>query len=294
MKPKTGIEKSFLTPNPSPLTPKIILALLLSLTFTSCVTLGEEMFFFPENRGPFPSEAGVETEELSLASGNDTISGIRIKNPSNDYLIYFYGNWLSVYESKENLVNFSRKYGLNVVCFDYHGYGKSTGKPGFDAQMQDAAVIYDYIVKTYRPKRIYMFSQSIGTVPCTFLGSSRIFDGIIMEAGFTSAKDAVPRLNEGAPFPPIKHWVKLTTDEALLNRTPQPVDYIRSFRAPLLYLHGDRDEVFPQDMGKKLFDAAGSKQKTFVSLKDTGHSHIQLFEGKTGEELDRFFKTHKK
>jgi hypothetical protein len=251
------------------------------------------MFFFPERNGPLPAEEGIQTEILSLKSGEDTIYGVRIKNPSNDFLVYFYGNWLSAYESRERLYYFAREYNLNVICFDYRGYGKSTGKPSFDAQIQDAAAIYDYVRNTFKVRRLYMFSQSIGTVPCTYLGANRKFDGIIMEAGFTSAKEAVPRLNEGAPFYPIKKLVKLTTDEKLLNMTPQPVDYIRKFKAPLLYLHADNDEVFPQDIGKRLFDAAGSKKKVFVSLPGQGHSNVDIYGGPGGNAVREFFRKFK-
>jgi alpha-beta hydrolase superfamily lysophospholipase len=268
----------------------ILPALLLSITLSSCVTLHENNFFMPENKGPLPPEEGLAVQQLTLPSGGETLSGVLVKNNSRDYLLFFYGNGQSIYEAKERLYYLSREYNLNVVCFDYRGYGKSTGKPSFDALMADAAVIYDYVRNTCKPKRLYMFSQSVGTVPCTFLGASRKFDGIIMEAGFTCAKEAVPRLNEGAPFPPIKYWVKLTADDTLLNKINQPVENIKNFKAPLLYLHGDADEVFPQDIGKSLFEAAGSKDKTFCSLPGTGHSNVNLSASPAKEAIDEFFR----
>ncbi|HRU39189.1 MAG TPA: alpha/beta hydrolase, partial [Candidatus Goldiibacteriota bacterium] len=75
----------------------------------------------------------------------------------------------------------------------------------------------------------------------------------------------------------------------LLNRKPQPIDYARSFSAPLLVLHGTEDEVFPQDIGKRLFGAAGSKDKFFVSLPGTGHSNVNISSGPAKEALDAFF-----
>lgn len=271
----------------------IILALLLCLSSASCVTLHEDQFFMPENRGPLPPEEGVVAQALTLESGGETLSGVLVKNPSRDYLLFFYGNGQSMYEAKERLYYLSRTYNLNVVCFDYRGYGKSTGKPSFDGLKTDADAIYDFIVKTYKPKRLYIFSQSIGTVPCTHLGSKIKFKGIIMEAGFTNAEEAVPRLNEGAPFPPIKHWVKLTPEEKLLNMKMQPVEAIRTFTSPLLYLHGDADEVFPQEIGRHLFEAAGSKDKTFCSLPGTGHSNVDLAAEPARTAIDKFFSINK-
>jgi alpha-beta hydrolase superfamily lysophospholipase len=290
--PKPWRRRKLETKN-SKLETKIVFAFLLSLTLSSCVTLHEENFFMPENKGPLPAEAGVIAEDITIESGGNTLSGVIVKNDSRDYLLFFYGNGQSIYETKERLYYMSREYNLNVVCFDYRGYGKSTGKPSFDSLMSDAGEIYSFVTKTYKPKRLYMFSQSVGTVPCAYLGSSKKFDGIIMEAGFTSAKEAVPRLNEGAPFPPIKYWVKLTADDALLNRKPQPVDFIKDFKAPLLYLHGTADTVFPQDIGQRLFAAAGSKDKVFCSLPGVGHSNVDLTLSPAKEAIDGFFKKYK-
>ncbi len=270
----------------------IIIGLILLPTLPSCITLHEEQFFMPENRGPLPAEAGVVVGNLTLDAGGNTLSGVLIKNQSRDYLIFFYGNGQSIYETKERLYYLSKEYGLNVICFDYQGYGESTGRPSFEGLMSGAGAIYEY-VKKKKPRRLFIFSQSIGTVPCTYLGSKHKFDGIIMEAPFTSAEEAVPRLNERAAFPPIQWFVRLSADEALVKRRPQPVDMIKDFTAPLLVLHGTEDEVFPQEIGKKLFDAAGSKNKVFRSLPGTGHSNVDITGGKAGEAVREFFNKYK-
>jgi pimeloyl-ACP methyl ester carboxylesterase len=270
---------------------KIILILILSFILPSCITLHESNFFFPKNKGPLPPEAGVAVEQVGLPSGNDTISGVIIKNPSQDYLLYFYGNGQSIYDARERLLYLSREFNLNVVCFDYRGYGASTGKPTFDSLLSDAAAIYEFVLKK-KPRRLFIFSQSIGTVPCTFLGSKHKFDGIIMEACFTSAEECVPRLDENSPVP-LKWFVKLTADEALLNRRPQPVDMIKYFSAPLLMLHGTADEVFPQDIGRKMFEAAGSKDKVFCSLPGVGHSNVNLEAEPAKNAVKDFFSKNK-
>lgn len=267
--------------------------ILISVLFfiPSCITLHESDFFFPGNRGPLPPEAGFVVERVSLPVGGAELSGVIIKNPSRDWLIYFYGNGQSIYRAKERLYYLSREYGLNVACFDYRGYGASTGSPSFDSLMSDAGDIYGFVLKK-KPAKLFIFSQSIGTVPCTRLGSGHKFAGIIMEACFTSAEEAVPRLNQGAPFP-VNLLVKLDADRPLKERSPQLVDMIKKFTSPLLVLHGTKDEVFPFDIGEKMFAAAGSKDKVFIALPGAGHSNVNLEAPPAKEALKEFFKKHK-
>ncbi|MCX8093521.1 MAG: lysophospholipase, partial [Candidatus Goldbacteria bacterium] len=217
------------------------------------------------------------------------LDGILIKNNSKNYLIYFYGNGQSIYESFERLLFLSKEFNLNVICFDYRGYGKSTGKPFFDNLLSDAILIHDYVKNTFKPDKLFIFSQSIGTVPCVAIGSVKKVDGIIMEAPFNNAKEAVPRMTEGLP-PPFCWIIKLDVERRLKEKKPQPDEMIKSFKAPLLIIHGKNDDCFPIDIGEKMYIAAGSEKKKFVILPDTKHDNVDIMKGKAYEEIKMFFK----
>jgi fermentation-respiration switch protein FrsA (DUF1100 family) len=48
---------------------------------------------------------------------------------------------------------------------------------------------------------------------------------------------------------------------------------ISRLRAPLLIIHGDKDEVIPFDLGQALF-AAAPEPKTFWTVHGAGHNNI--------------------
>ena len=276
----------------------LILAVALAslLTTTSCITLKEENFFFPEKHGYLPDRTmgEITRKNISLiASGSVTLSGMLVRHEnSNDFLIYFYGNGLSVYEIQKRLYYISRQYKINVVCFDYRGYGFSEGKPSFENLLSDALLIYDYTKKTYNPRKILIFTQSIGTVPGLNIARQKKISGIIMEAPFTNAKEGVERMTEFL-IPPFRWMIYLRADKKLVKAEPQPEQMIKKIKAPLLILHGTDDGTFPQDIGKKMYEAAGSEEKTFCSLPGTGHSNVDLKASPAKEAIDKFFKKHR-
>ncbi|OPZ63383.1 MAG: Alpha/beta hydrolase family protein [Candidatus Aerophobetes bacterium ADurb.Bin490] len=275
------------------------LILFLALLPVSCVTLSEQWFFYPEQYTDLPAEtvSGLNAREISFNSFDGTkLTGIIIENPpSKDYLIYFYGNMESVKESAKRLFFMAAAHKFNVICFDYRGYGKSKGRLSFDNLPQDGLAIYDFVSEKYKDKinRLFIFSQSLGTVPCTAVGAQRSPAGIIMEAPFTSAKEAVPLMTESLVWP-FKDIIKLNESDDLVARPGQPIDNIKKFTSPLIIIHGEQDDLFPIRISEKLFNAAGSKTKTFVRLENTKHADVNIFEGRAFEEMSGFFTLHKK
>jgi fermentation-respiration switch protein FrsA (DUF1100 family) len=48
---------------------------------------------------------------------------------------------------------------------------------------------------------------------------------------------------------------------------------IANILAPLLFLHGDRDEIIPLKLGRSLFEAA-PEPKSFIEIPGAGHNDL--------------------
>jgi pimeloyl-ACP methyl ester carboxylesterase len=196
-----------------------------------------------------------------------------------------------VAESFARLKFLNEHYRHNVACFDYRSYGFSTGKAGFENIMSDGLAIYDFVLKNYGDEsgKIFIYTQSVGTPVGLEVACRRKVDGIIMEAGFTRGEDAVEHMTDGQPGI-SRLLVHLKADDFFANYPDPPVEKIKRMKAPLLYVLGTQDEVFPFAMGKELFDAAGSKDKTFCPKDGKKHSNLDITEGKYLVETEKFFK----
>ncbi len=278
---------------------QILFIFILPIFFTfSCITIYEPNFFFPKKQPSLTDQdmgGGIYRKNILVTTDGNTLAGIVFENAgSHDYLVYFYGNGQSIYKAKERLYFFAKEFNLNVICFDYRGYGSSTGEPSFDNLLVDSNIIYGYITKNYalKMKKLFVFTQSIGTVPGLNIASNKQVDGIIMEAAFTSAEEAVPGFSRGLPWP-LSRIVHLEAEKKLRDKKPQPIDMIKNVKAPLLYIHGTNDEVFAFEIGKKMFDAAGSKEKYFCTLAGTGHSDIDLSKDPALSYLKEYFEKYR-
>ena len=163
------------------------------------------------------------------------------------------------------------KIGVNILAVDYRGYGKSEGKPDEAGVYRDADAAYDYLVKQrhFRAEDIIIYGHSLGGAVAVNLASRRPCGGLIVQSSFTSARAMARRM---FAIPLIGYVVKSRFDS---------LQKIRDVHAPILIVHGTRDEVVPFAMGQQLF-AAAPEPKRFYPIEGAGHN--DLMEA-GGEEL---------
>ncbi len=181
---------------------------------------------------------------------------------SSQILLWFHGNAENIGMGVSQMVVF-HELGVNLLEIDYRGYGKSEGKPDEAGVYRDADAAYRYLVETRRfdPKNLYIFGHSLGGAVAVELASSRDCAGLIVESSFTSAPDMA------------RHIFRVPGTEYLARSRFDSASKIRRVRAPVLVIHGTRDEVIPLQMGRKLFEAA-PEPKSFFEIVGAGHNDI--------------------
>jgi fermentation-respiration switch protein FrsA (DUF1100 family) len=152
-----------------------------------------------------------------------------------------------------------RHLGLNLLAFDYRGYGESGGVPSESGLYRDADAAYRYLTEErgVPAGRILIFGHSLGSAVAIDLASRVPSAGLIVEGAFTSATD---RGQELYPYIPVR-W--------LAKSRFSSIDKISRVTVPKLFLHASQDEVIPLAHGRRLYQAA-PQSKTFVELRG-GH-----------------------
>ena len=166
--------------------------------------------------------------------------------------------------------------GSSILVIDYRGYGKSEGRPSERGLYRDAEAAYQYLVGAgHRPERIVLHGESLGTAVAVALAARRSCGGLVLEAPFTSARDVAARVLP--VLGPILTW-GFDSKRAIAR-----------VRAPVLVIHGTRDEVIPFDLGRTLFDATG-QPKWFWAVEGSGHNDILETAGaRYSERLEAFY-----
>jgi fermentation-respiration switch protein FrsA (DUF1100 family) len=154
---------------------------------------------------------------------------------------------------------YTRDIGLNVLAFDYRGFGASGGAPSEPGLYEDAEASYRYLRNSLHvpAARILIFGHSLGSGVAIELATRVAAAGLIVEGAYTSVPD---RGQETYPLLPIR---------LIASNRFASIDKVGRITMPKLFLHSPTDDIIPFHHGRSLFVAA-AEPKEFVEVKG-GH-----------------------
>jgi hypothetical protein len=154
--------------------------------------------------------------------------------------------------------------GTGLIALSYRGYAGSSGTPTEDGLHRDADAAYAFAVARYAPERIVLWGHSLGTGVAVRLAAEKPVGKVILEAPYTSTVDVAAGL---FPFVPVR-W--------LMHDQFHSDERIGAVKAPLLIMHGARDDVIPIAFGERLFGLA-HQPKRFIRYDRGGHVDLDDF-----------------
>jgi fermentation-respiration switch protein FrsA (DUF1100 family) len=242
----------------------IILAVLAyALVLALMYVFQRSLMYFPDRVRTPPAAAGLaQAEELTLisADGERLIAWYVPPRGSKPLVIYFHGNGGAL-NLRADRFRWLAADGVGVLGLSYRGYGGSSGTPSETGFILDAAAAYEFAAARVPPARIVLWGESLGTGVAVALAAERQIGGLILDAPFTSAADIGA---SAYPFIPVRWFIKDSF------RSDQR---IRRVKAPLLVLHGERDDIIPIRFGERLF-ASANEPKQLVRFPLGGHVNL--------------------
>jgi fermentation-respiration switch protein FrsA (DUF1100 family) len=157
--------------------------------------------------------------------------------------------------------------GHTVLLFDYRGYGGNPGSPSEDGLAADARAAQAWLAAQPGANRIVYFGESLGAAVAVGLAVQRPPAALVLRSPFTSLADVA-----AVQFP----W--LPVRRLLLDRYPS-VDRIASVHVPVLVIAGDGDDLVPEHLSRRLYDAA-NRPKRYVVVPGAGHNDLDLLIGR--------------
>ena len=221
-----------------------------------------------------PADSGLACEDAALRSSD----GTRIqawflpaeKGPLSGQklvLMYCHGNAGNM-GNRVHKVSILQRLGLNVLLFDYRGYGKSEGKPSEEGTYLDAEAAYRYLAqdKGFPPERIIIYGESLGGAIALETALRHAPKVLILDSTFTSIVDMCRR---NFSWLPAGRVVTLRYDN--LAKIPR-------IHFPLMILHSREDRVVPFSMGQALFAAAPQPKEFVVTKGRHGEGYVETGE----------------
>jgi uncharacterized protein len=164
-------------------------------------------------------------------------------------------------------------HGLDMMIFDYRGYGRSEGRLTDEWGLYaDAEAVYNHLVRErgVNAERLALYGQSLGTTAAIDLASRLPCAALIVESGLSSASDM-----GAVSFP----WLPRQLHFLSKNRF-ESARKIADVKCPALITHGTNDAVIPVDQGRKLYESARDPKRLVIV---EGGDHFLI--GSAGEKF---------
>jgi fermentation-respiration switch protein FrsA (DUF1100 family) len=158
--------------------------------------------------------------------------------------------------------------GWSVLLFDYRGYGGNPGAPTEQGLFRDARAARSWVDDNAGPGRIVYFGESLGTGVAVAAATENPPDALVLRSPFTSLVD-IGRAHY--PFLPVR-W--------LLSDRFDSIRRIADLEIPLLIVAGDRDQIVPTELSRRLYDAAPGAGKRLVIVPGADHNDAALHDGR--------------
>jgi len=241
--------------------------------------LQARLIYFP-SRGyaATPGDVGLRFEDLTLR----TSDGVAIAawyvpgEAAKGTLIFAHGNGGNIAD-RLHAVKLLQGMGVNVLIFDYRGYGRSEGRPTESGTYEDAAAAWQYLIENrgQSPERIVLFGESLGGAVVIELARRYGPGALVVESTFTSLVD-VGRLHY--PLLPVG-W--------LLRYRYDSITKVGGITCPKLFIHGREDTLVPMDNARKLFEAA-AEPKEFLETPGDHNEAGFTYSEEYSERLEAF------
>lgn len=196
-------------------------------------------------------------------------------------MVYFHGNAETVSTTSREMLRICNEHDVNVIVFDYPGYGQSTGSPSEQTLLRSGEMVLDWWQEFSKSKstNLVFLARSIGGGAAVPLATKYQPKGLILERTFDTA---ISPASNRYWFIPVK-WI-------MTNRF-RSIDHAAKYHGPVLQSHGDEDKIIPIEFGKNLYKEFPNKWK-FVEMLGVGHNggDTAFYQSKFAKFLDTVFR----
>jgi alpha-beta hydrolase superfamily lysophospholipase len=204
-------------------------------------------------------------ERVKIASGHRRLDAVFAPpevpgNPHPTAVLICHGIGETV-EHWERAQQRLASHGIASLVFNYSGCGRSTGRLSAEHCERDAVAAFWWLREKIPEVPVTLLGFSLGSgVATTVMGKIPIAGMVLCEA-YCSFREAMR--HAGLPL-----WLAAMVPDVWPSE-----ETLATCKLPVLVVHGERDKLFPVEMGRRLARAAG-EQGTFASIPEMGHADL--------------------
>jgi esterase/lipase len=225
--------------------------LILSITWW----LEYKMIFYPSATWEWSPHS---YKDIYLPIQDELIHGMYIEVDSNYPTILFYHGNAGNISHRSYMVHLCQLYKLNLIMFDYRGYGRSTGYSNLARLYQDADITASYCELNY--KNLIVWGESLGGGIAAYVASKYKYSKLVLSSTFSSLDDIISIDNNTLVNRSLSTMMRLLID------TIPSKDRIKNIKIPTAIIHSIEDELIPFECSKSLLYNSPSEDVIHIEV----------------------------
>jgi fermentation-respiration switch protein FrsA (DUF1100 family) len=227
------------------------------------MSIEHRFLFFPESHIYYtPDQFGLMYEDIFYQTEDgETINAWYVPtSPDAPVVIFCHGNAGNISHRLPNIRLLS-SWGVSTFIFDYRGFGQSTGEITEEGMYLDALGAYRFLTEDrgIDSERLVPFGRSMGGPVAVDLAARIDPPCLVVESTFTRLSELVKSV-----YPDMGLETQLTME---FNAEEK----IEKVGCPVLFIHGDMDDIVDYRLGRALFEKAG-EPKRFYTISGAMHN----------------------
>ncbi|KAG6577735.1 Alpha/beta hydrolase domain-containing protein 17B, partial [Cucurbita argyrosperma subsp. sororia] len=199
---------------------------------------------------------------IDTKCGNKIV-GFYLRNPcARLTLLYSHGNAADLGQLYDLFLQLKRNLRVNLMGYDYSGYGASTGKPSESNTYADIEAVYECLETEYGVSQedLILYGQSVGSGPTLHLASKLPrLRGIVLHSAILSGLRVLCHVKFTCCFDIYKN-----------------INKIKKAKCPVLVIHGTDDDVVDWLHGNGLWKMSREPYDP-LWIKGGGHCNLELY-----------------
>ena len=239
----------------------------------------KKLLYNPVENNYYSDKLEVPIEKVTIKTSDDIklLAWYHKKDISNyKTILFLHGNAGSL-ENRIHKINHFKNMNINFLLLAWRGFSGNEGQPTEQGLYDDAKSAVKWLINQgVLKKNIIIYGESLGTGVASEIAQNAHFAAVILESPFTSMVDV------GSAKYPIFPINLLLKDKYENNKK------VKNIISPILVMHGEKDQIVPFWMGKKIYNLSNEPKYSYFSKYD---NHMMEYNEELLSVLKKFIQS---